>query len=68
MEGQTLSIYCKTSDYDALTGTCAAPFYGPTAQLLPQLSAAEGFQLSVVIVGIWAVGFYIKQGRRVVSN
>lgn len=68
MESELLSIYCKASDYDALTGTCAAPFYGPTAHLLPQLSAAEGAQLATVIVGIWAVGFYIKQGRRVVSN
>lgn len=68
MEEQVLTVYCMASDYDASTGTCAAPFYGPAHTFLPTLSAAEGAQLAAVIVGIWAIGFYIKQGRRIVSG
>lgn len=67
-EPELLSLYCKAADFDAATGTCSAPFYGPSPSFLPRLSAAEGLEVSVVIVGIWAIGFYIKQGRRVTST
>lgn len=68
METTVLTLYCRAADYDAATATCLAPFYGPAPHLLPPLSAAEGFQLAVVIVGAWAIGFYIKAGRRVTST
>lgn len=63
------TVYCDAADFDAATMTCAAPFYGPVpGGLLPKLSASEGFALAVVIVGAWAVGFYIKSARRAASN
>lgn len=67
MEDQVLTVYCMASDYDASAGVCAVPFYGPAHSFLPKLSAAEGAQLAAVIVGAWAIGFYIKQGRRITS-
>lgn len=68
MEYELLTIYCKASDLDALTGVCAAPFYGPAPSLLPQMSAADGVQLSIAIISVWAIGFYIKSGRRLTST
>lgn len=69
MSDELLTVYCRVADYNAATGQCAAPFFGPPpSSVLPPLSAAEGFQLATVIVGIWAVGFFIKSGRRVTST
>lgn len=65
---QLLTVYCKASDYDATTGQCAAPFYGPHEGLLPNLSATDGIEISGAIIGAWAIGFMIKQGRKAASN
>ncbi|MEH6416211.1 hypothetical protein [Pseudomonas sp. CGJS7] len=66
---QLLTQYCKATDFNASTGECVAPFYGPVqaSGFLPALDAAEGFLISVVIIGTWAIGFYIKQARRVTT-
>lgn len=69
MDGaELLTVYCKAVDFDALTGQCAAPFFGPTQGWLPNLSAAEGIEISGAILGAWAIGFVIKQGRRIASS
>ncbi|WP_408953710.1 hypothetical protein [Lysobacter sp. Hz 25] len=65
---QLLVQYCKASDFNAATGECVAPFYGPASSFPPVLDAAEGFAVSVVIIGSWAIGFYIKQARRVANT
>lgn len=64
MEGETLQLYCKASDFDASTGTCAAPFYGPSQGFLPNLSAAEGAEISGLIIMLWGIGFIIKTARK----
>jgi len=65
VDGETvLVLHCKASDFDASTGQCAYPFYGPASSFPPPLDAAEGFQLSVVIVGTWSIGFMIRSARR----
>lgn len=63
-----LVLNCKASDFDAATGVCAAPFYGPAPAILPRLSAADGAILSALIVGAWAIGFTVKQARNVSST
>lgn len=60
--------YCRAIDFDPHTGVCSAPFYGPPPAGLPPLTAAEGLQLSSVIIGLWAIGFVIKQARRPVGG
>ena len=68
MEGEPLmQQYCKASDFDAATGVCAAPFWGPSQGLLPDLSAADGVAISAAIIGAWAIGFVIKQARRSIN-
>lgn len=61
---QFLVQYCKAADYNAATGECVAPFYGPASSFPPALDVVEGIQVSAVIIGAWAIGFYIKQARR----
>lgn len=63
-----LSLYCKPQDYDATQQVCTAPFYGPAPSGLPKLSAVEGLELASLIVGCWAIGFLVKQGRHISST
>ncbi|WDK68838.1 hypothetical protein [Xanthomonas campestris] len=57
-------LHCKEADYDASTGQCAAPFYGPASSFPPPLDVTEGLLISVAIAGMWGVGFMIRQARR----
>ena len=69
MEGEAvLTLYCKASDYDAATNVCAAPFYGPSQGLLPNLSAEDGVLISAAIIATWGIGFVTKQGRNIIGN
>jgi len=68
MEETVLVAYCKASDYDATTGVCAAPFYGPASSFPPPLDAVEGLAVSGLIAGCWAIGFFIRQGRRIAEQ
>lgn len=63
-----MQLYCKASDFDAATGVCAHPFYGPSGGLLPNLSAADGVVISAVIITTWGIGFFIKRARKIVPN
>ncbi|ENB4191195.1 hypothetical protein [Stenotrophomonas maltophilia] len=65
MEETVLTLYCKQADFDASTGQCAHPFYGPAPMLLPPIDAADGLAISVAIAGMWGVGYMIRQARRV---
>jgi len=64
MSGTVLVQYCKVEDYDASTGVCSAPFFGPVSSFPPPLDAAEGLLISAAIVGCWSVGYMIRQARR----
>lgn len=68
MEETVLTLHCKASDFDASTGVCAAPFYGPAPMLLPPISAVDGAILSTAIAGMWGVGYMIRQARRVAGG
>lgn len=69
MEGEPLmQLYCKASDFDAATGVCAAPFYGPSQGLLPNLTAAQGLSISAVLITAWGVGFLIKRARKTIPT
>lgn len=68
MEETVLTLYCKQADFDASTGQCVAPFYGPAPMLIPPMSAQDGFEISVVIAGAWAIGYMIRQSRRVTGG
>ena len=59
-----LVLTCMPQDFDAETGVCSAPIYGPMPTLLPVLSIADGIQLTAAIASCWAIGFLIKEGRR----
>lgn len=63
-----LALYCRSEDFDATQQVCNAPFYGPAPSGLPKLSAVEGAELAALIVGVWAIGFLVKQGRHISST
>ncbi|MDV0438274.1 hypothetical protein [Xanthomonas sacchari] len=65
MDEQVLVLNCKVSDFDASTGQCAHPFYSVASSFPPPLDAGEGLGISAVIVGAWAIGFMVRQGRRI---
>lgn len=64
MEETVLVLHCKASDYDASTGVCAAPFYGPASSFPPPLDVTEALLISAAIASCWGVGFMIRQARR----
>ncbi|WP_422506155.1 hypothetical protein [Stenotrophomonas sp. GZD-301] len=68
MEETILVLHCKASDFDASTGQCAYPFYGPTPMLLPPIDVEEGLLISAAIAGMWGVGYMIRQCRRVLGG
>ncbi|HAU80464.1 MAG TPA: hypothetical protein DCW96_07315 [Stenotrophomonas sp.] len=68
MEETVLTLYCKQADFDASTGQCAYPFYGPAPMLLPPISVSEALLISASIAGCWGVGFMIRQARRVTGG
>lgn len=63
-----MQLYCKTADYNAVTGTCSAPFYGPAQGLLPNLSVAEGLAISGGLIFLWGLGFIGKQSRKAITT
>lgn len=65
MDEQLYVLSCKSSDVDQSTGQCAAPFYAPTSSFPPPMDVGEGLAVSSIIVGCWAIGFMIRQGRRI---
>ncbi|WP_342315418.1 hypothetical protein [Lysobacter sp. FW306-1B-D06B] len=67
-EAQLLTLYCKASDFDAATGQCVAPFYGPHSTLLPPMSMADASVIAACIGMLWAIGFKIRAARRVTST
>lgn len=63
-ESAFLVLHCKASDYEASTGQCVAPFWGPAPSLVPELDMADVVIISAQIAGMWAIGFLIKQARK----
>lgn len=68
MEDTILVLHCKATDYNAATGQCAHPFYGPTSMLLPPIDVQEGLLLSAAIASMWGIGFMIRISRRILGT
>ncbi|WP_312704147.1 hypothetical protein [Stenotrophomonas lactitubi] len=68
MEETVLVLHCKASDFDAATGQCASPFYGPAPMLLPPIDVTEALLISCAIASMWGLGFMIRQARRVTGG
>jgi len=68
MEEVVLTLYCKQADFDASTGQCAYPFYGPAPMLLPPIGVADSLIISASIAGCWGIGHMIRQARRVAGG
>ncbi|MDR2872065.1 MAG: hypothetical protein LBV45_06015 [Xanthomonadaceae bacterium] len=60
--------YCHSSDFDAATQVCAYPFWGPSSSFPPPLGVVDALEICVYIVGLWGIGFMIRQARRVAGG
>jgi hypothetical protein len=59
---------CPPDQFDASTQACAGPVWVEYAGGLPPLSATDGAQISAAIVGVWAIGWAIRQCVRVMRR
>lgn len=61
---------CAAADLNLQTGVCTNPVWVQQSPglVLPPLSAADGAQIGIAILAVWAVGFGIKCARRVISQ
>lgn len=55
-----LVLHCDSSDYDASTQTCAAPYYAEVQTSFPQLSFEEGVLLAGAIGSVWTLGLIAR--------
>ena len=56
------TLQCAEPDYDPLTGTCAAPFYGEPS--IFELSIEDAQAIGWAIAYLWAVAWGIRQLKR----
>ena len=56
-----LAQYCHEADFNASTGTCAAPYYGPVSGAFPTLSIADAQQIAIAIAVLWAAAWGIRR-------
>lgn len=55
-----LVLACNEADFNASTGECAAPYYTYPPGAFPELTADEGFEIAVAIVGVWTIGLVAR--------
>ena len=59
---------CLEADYDAATGTCAAPIWEAEMTALPQLSIAEAQQLGGAFALLFATAYIGRLLRRALQQ
>ena len=64
MAETVLVLHCKASDYDASTGQCAYPFYGPVSNFPPPMDIGESILICAAIGSLWGLGYMIKLSAR----
>lgn len=55
---------CLESDFDALTGTCAAEMWIPQQTSLPALTVEEAQAIGIAFALLWAVAFVFRRLRK----
>lgn len=55
-------LTCDESDYDAITGTCAAPYFAESSGW--ELSISDAQAIGWAIAWLWAVAWGIRQLKR----
>ncbi|MCF7220397.1 hypothetical protein [Marilutibacter chinensis] len=59
-----LVLHCKASDFDAATGECVSPFYGPASTFPPPMDVGEALLIFAAIGSCWGIGYMIKLSGR----
>lgn len=59
MEGEVYVMQCNAADYDAVTQTCASPFYGPAPTTFPTMTITDaqeiGMAMALLLVTAWCI-------------
>lgn len=62
-------LTCPEGSYDEQTATCAAPVWTEQGEtVLPALTTAEGHQIALAIMAVWAVAWVLKIIARTVAQ
>jgi hypothetical protein len=59
---------CLESDFDAATGTCAAPIWIPQPSIVPELTIEDAQALGLAFAGLWALAFVLRRIRKFVDQ
>ena len=63
-----LAQYCHEADYNAATGTCAAPYYGPVSGSFPALSLADSEQIALAMTMLWVIAWLYRRFIKAVDQ
>ena len=55
---------CLEADFDAATGTCAAPIWDADVSAIPTLSIADAQAIGLSFAGLFAVAFVFRLMRK----
>jgi hypothetical protein len=61
-------LQCADADFDAATGTCAAPFYGDAPSAIPTLSIADAMQIGLAIALLWGIAYGFRMVKRLLTE
>lgn len=59
---------CLEADFNAETGTCAAPIWIPQPSMIPALTIADAQQISGAIALLFAVAFVFRLLRKFLNQ
>lgn len=59
---------CPPEAFDVGAQTCAGPVWVEFAGGLPPLSAADGFEISAAILGVWVLGYVVRSIARIIRK
>lgn len=59
---------CDEVDFDEVSGTCAAPYFGDAPSVFPTLSIADAKAVGVEIAVLWAIAFGFRQLRNLLQR
>ncbi len=68
MSDPVLVMQCLAQNFDAMTQTCAAPFWSVAPSFPPPMSIEDALLISCGIGTLWGIGHMIRQSRRAAAS
>ena len=61
-------LTCKASDFDAVTHTCAAPFYSEQVTSLPTMTVEDAQAIGLAVALLWATAYVFRMLKRALNE